>query len=223
MALARTSQYLIDLSALMDGLFLQLSCNFAQTDSRDNTAEDTNLQVFGNWVGRSMGYQENGIGFTDQAMPSFNETSMPVSHSCPHHGHPQLRVVGMIYFPRKTWSQFSSGKIWVPKCLSVTCHVCQRADCLLKWRCYCIQWHWNVQPCLERGRDVVHEDTSYMRTWVVVKEDEWPANREIWTPGLENAKLWHSTLFWHKQNPDLTLQPRQHQLQTLNEVPNLRM
>ncbi|KAI1238106.1 hypothetical protein IHE44_0012820, partial [Lamprotornis superbus] len=62
--------------------------------SRDKTGDDTYLQVFGNWVGRSMGYQENGIGFTDQAMASFNEASVPVSHSRPHHGHPQLSVVG---------------------------------------------------------------------------------------------------------------------------------
>lgn len=62
-----------------------------------------------------MGYQENGIGFADQAMASFNEASVPVGHSCPHHGHPQLSVVGMVYFPGKTLGNFSSGEIRVPK------------------------------------------------------------------------------------------------------------
>lgn len=117
-ALGRSSQYSIYLSAIKDGLLLQLGCNSIQTGNRDNTGDNTYLQVFGNWVGRSMGYQEDGIGFTDQAVLGLNETSMPVSHSCPHHGHPQLRVVGMVYFPGKR--HFRSGKIWVPKCLSVT-------------------------------------------------------------------------------------------------------
>lgn len=58
-----------------------------------------------------MGYQEDGIGFTDHAVPGFDEASMPVGHSCPHHSHPQLRVVGMVYFPGKALSNFSSGEI----------------------------------------------------------------------------------------------------------------
>lgn len=66
-----------------------------------------------------MGYQENGIGFTDHAVSSFNEAGMPVGHSCSHHSHPQLCIVGMVYFPGKALSNFSSGKIPIPECLSV--------------------------------------------------------------------------------------------------------
>lgn len=52
------------------------------------------------------------------------------------------------------------------------------------------------------------EDMSYTGTRDVVKEGEQPADSVSWTSGLENCKVYHSTGFWHRQNPDLTLQPR---------------
>lgn len=117
-----------------------------------------------------MGYQENGIGFTDQAMASFNEASVPVSHSCPHHGHPQLRVVGMVYFPGKTLGNFSSGEIWVPK--SVIDMIC-----LPKSRLF-TQVKSLLQPLplkcalLRKGQGHITQGQSCTGTWVV-KDGMW--------------------------------------------------
>lgn len=131
-----------------------------------------------------MGYQENGIGFTDQAMASFNEASMPVGHSRPHHGHPQLRVVGMVNFPGKTLRNFSSGEIWVPKSVTDMIFFFQRADCLLRWRACCSQCPWNV-PFLERGKDTLLKDRAvHDMSW-----ERWGVKSS--TSGLEKTELCH--------------------------------
>ena len=47
----------------------------------------------------SMCDQEDGISFADHAMPHLNVASMPVGQPCPHDGHAQLGIVGMVQLP----------------------------------------------------------------------------------------------------------------------------
>lgn len=50
-----------------------------------------------------MRHQEDGVGFADHPVPHLNVTSMPVGQPCPHHGHAQLGIVGMVELP--VWTQ----------------------------------------------------------------------------------------------------------------------
>ena len=46
-----------------------------------------------------MCHQENAVGFADHAVPHLNVASMPVGQPCPHDGHAQLGIVGVIQLP----------------------------------------------------------------------------------------------------------------------------
>lgn len=173
--MVRSSQRFIDLSSYR-WVFLQLDCNLAQVESRDKTGDATYLQVFGDWVGRSMGYQENGIGFADQAMASFNEASVPVSHSRPHHGHPQLSIVGMVNFPGKTLGNFSSGEIWVPK--SVTDMICLPKSRLLTQVKSLLQRMPLKCALLRKGKGHITQGQSCTGSWVM-KDGMWTGKVQL--------------------------------------------
>ena len=46
-----------------------------------------------------MCHQENGVGFADHAVAHLDVASMPVGQPCPHDGHAQLGIVGVVEFP----------------------------------------------------------------------------------------------------------------------------
>lgn len=46
-----------------------------------------------------MSHQEDGVGFADHPVPHLDVTSVPVGQACPHHGHAQLGIVGVVELP----------------------------------------------------------------------------------------------------------------------------
>lgn len=146
-----------------------------------------------------MGYQENGIGFTDHAVSGFNEASMPVGHSCSHHSHPQLCVVRMVYFPGKHWVILVQERSQFP-------NVCQWCDMFSREQTvYSVEYSIEfvarkcAAPLGARGHGL-HKDTRCCeREWTTCRQCE----RDTWVG-------------------DLIMQPRCHQHHRYNDVPKLK-
>ena len=56
----------------------------------------THLQVSGDGVVGSMGDHEDAVGLADHAMTRLYLTRMPGGDTCPHYGHAQLGIVGVV-------------------------------------------------------------------------------------------------------------------------------
>lgn len=59
----------------------------------------TYLQVSGNSMVGSMGDYEDAVSLADQAVTHLYLTCMPLGDACPHDGHAQLGVVGVVQLP----------------------------------------------------------------------------------------------------------------------------
>lgn len=57
------------------------------------------LQVFGDGVVGTMGDNEDAVGLADQTMAHLDLPGVPVGDTCPHDGHAQLGIVGVVQFP----------------------------------------------------------------------------------------------------------------------------
>lgn len=57
------------------------------------------LQVSGDGVVGSMGDHEDAVGLADHTVTHLYLPCMPVGDACPHDGHAQLGVVGVVQLP----------------------------------------------------------------------------------------------------------------------------